>query len=426
MFNLNNIIFKLKKYPIEEADKQLEILSSLSLDEKETWIAERKWEIAKHHYENNKIYKNIIGGQFPDNWDDIPKITKSDLQGSLQDLITKPFVKKELHIGNTSGSSGHPFYFAKDKYTHALTWAYIKRMYSSYGIKKNEIQARFYGIPLEPWNYRKEVLKDLVLQRERFPVFDLSDQVLDKYLDRFKRKKFTYIYGYTNSIVIFSRYLIKNNIILKEICPTLKLCIVTSEVCTKEDKLILEKAIGIKVVREYGASELCIIAFDQPNGIWQLNTDTVFTETEKNTNNLLCTSLFNKAFPMVKYEIGDIGIIEKKQNGVSELKELEGRTNDNIILPSGKISPGLTFYYISRSILESSGVLKEFIIKQTAINEFIFEVVSDNDLSEDVLKEIKLKAALYLENGLNIKIIRKEYIDRPTSGKIKHFYSLIN
>jgi phenylacetate-CoA ligase len=129
---------------------------------------------------------------------------------------------------------------------------------------------------------------------------------------------------------------------------------------------------------------------------------------------------------MVKYEIGDIGIIEKKQNGVSELKELEGRTNDNIILPSGKISPGLTFYYISRSILESSGVLKEFIIKQTAINEFIFEVVSDNDLSEDVLKEIKLKAALYLENGLNIKIIRKEYIDRPTSGKIKHFYSLIN
>ena len=30
------------------------------------------------------------------------------------------------------------------------------------------------------------------------------------------------------------------------------------------------------------------------------------------------------------------------------------------------------------------------------------------------------------ENGLNIKIIRKEYIDRPTSGKIKHFYSLIN
>jgi phenylacetate-CoA ligase len=206
----------------------------------------------------------------------------------------------------------------------------------------------------------------------------------------------------------------------------LKLCIVTSEVCTKEDKLILEKALGIKVIREYGASELCIIAFDMPNGAWQLNTDTLFTECEKNTNNLLCTSLFNTGFPMVKYEIGDIGIIEKKANGISDLTDLEGRTNDNIILPSGKISPGLTFYYISRSILESSGVLKEFIIKQTALNEFIFEVVSDAELSDSILDEIKKKAELYLEDGLNIKIIRKDFIKRPTSGKIKHFYSLLN
>jgi phenylacetate-CoA ligase len=426
MFDLTSIIFKLKKYPINEATILLENLSNLSTEEKEAWIESRKWEIARHHYTNNKTYRKIIGSHFPDNWDDLPKITKKDLQGNLEELITKPFTKVELHIGNTSGSSGHPFFYAKDKYSHALTWAYIRKMYAIYGINPYDLQARFYGIPLEKWGYRKEILKDFFLRRKRFSVFDLSDENIAKYIERFKRKNFKYIYGYTNSIVILSRYLIKNNIVLNEICPSLKLCIVTSEVCTKEDKLILEKALGIKVIREYGASELCIIAFDMPNGAWQLNTDTLFTECEKNTNNLLCTSLFNTGFPMVKYEIGDIGIIEKKANGISDLTDLEGRTNDNIILPSGKISPGLTFYYISRSILESSGVLKEFIIKQTALNEFIFEVVSDAELSDSILDEIKKKAELYLEDGLNIKIIRKDFIKRPTSGKIKHFYSLLN
>jgi phenylacetate-CoA ligase len=301
-------------------------------------------------------------------------------------------------------------------------------MYALYDITPYDLQARFYGIPLEKWGYRKEKIKDFLLRRIRFSVFDLSDENIAKYVERFKAKKIKYIYGYTNSIILFSRYLIKNNIKLNDLCPALKLCIVTSELCSNEDKTIIEQAIGVPVVREYGASELCLIAFDLPEGKWLLNNSTILVETEQHENGgkIYCTSLFNKAFPMIRYEIGDIGKIEtNEENGQQYLVELLGRTNDNIILPSGKVSPGLTFYYISRSILESSGVLKEFIIKQTALNEFVFEVVSDAELSNTILEDINKKAELYLESGLNIKIIRKDFIDRPASGKIKHFYSLI-
>jgi len=94
-----------------------------------------------------------------------------------------------------------------------------------------------------------------------------------------------------------------------------------------------------------------------------------------------------------------------------------------ILLPSGKKSPGLTFYYISRSILESSGSLKEFIIRQTSKNTFIFDIVSDNDLSNKEIEKIKDKMDTYLEPGLKIIINRVELIKRPKSGKIKHFFS---
>jgi phenylacetate-CoA ligase len=44
------------------------------------------------------------------------------------------------------------------------------------------------------------------------------------------------------------------------------------------------------------------------------------------------------------------------------LKKLIGRTNDIAILPSGKIA--LTFYYVTKSIIEDDGNVKEF-TKQT-------------------------------------------------------------
>jgi phenylacetate-CoA ligase len=425
---LTNIIFQLQGLPINKATKDLEQIFTMSVLDKKEWIEKKKWEMVRHHFNNNETYRKLVGEHIPNKWSDLPFITKQTLQGDLQSLISKPYQKEEVYVGNTSGSSGHPFYFAKDKYTHALTWAYIRKMYALYDINPYDLQARFYGIPLEKCGYRKEKIKDFLLRRVRFSVFNLSDENIAKYVERFKAKKFKYIYGYTNSIVLFSRYLIKNNIKLNDICPTLKLCIVTSELCNNEDKTIIEQAIGVPVVREYGASELCLIAFDLPEGKWLLNNSTILVETEQHENGgkIYCTSLFNKAFPMIRYEIGDIGKIEtNEENGQQYLVELLGRTNDNIILPSGKVSPGLTFYYISRSILESSGVLKEFIIKQTALNEFVFEVVSDAELSNTILEDIKKKAELYLESGLIIKIIRKDFIDRPVSGKIKHFYSLI-
>ena len=91
-----------------------------------------------------------------------------------------------------------------------------------------------------------------------------------------------------------------------------------------------------------------------------------------------------------------------------------------------KKSPGLTFYYISRSILETSGVLKEFIIRQTKLDKFVFDIVSYRPLNEKEKNKIQLNMDKYLEPGLKIEINNVNQIKRPHSGKIKHFYSEIN
>ncbi|MCB9044851.1 MAG: phenylacetate--CoA ligase family protein [Chitinophagales bacterium] len=419
-------ILQLKGYPIGKAKADLIRLQSMSKDEFIHWQTEKAWQIAKLHFDNNALYKQLVGNIFPDRWEDLPVVTKKDLQLPLQQMLSSGIKLSDCHTGSTSGSSGTPFFYAKDKMAHAMTWAVIADRYSWYGIDLSSKQARFYGIPKELLANKKEVFKDGFMNRQRFSVFDLSDKALDGFIKRFQHNAFDYIYGYTNSLVTFARHLLSKGLTLKEITPTLKICISTSETCTPEDHTILEQAFGVPNIREYGISETCITAFDAPDGKWRLTEETLLTETLED-NRIISTSLYNMAMPMIRYETSDVGIISNERAGIyRSLEQLSGRLNDTIVLPSGKKAAGLTFYYISRSVLEASGVLKEFIIRQTKLNEFVFDIVADRDLAKNEVDLVKEKITLYLEPDLNIIINRVSKIDRPLSGKLKHFYSELN
>jgi phenylacetate-CoA ligase len=259
--------------------------------------------------------------------------------------------------------------------------------------------------------------------------------VLEKVLVKFRTKKFDYINGYTSSIVLFAKFLQSKNIVLKDICPTLKVCMVTSEMLFEDDKILLEKQFGIPIVNEYGASELDLIAFQNTNGDWQVNAETLFVEILDENNHVLpygkegrivITSLYNKAHPFIRYDIGDIGILDEKSTLQKPiLKQLIGRTNDIAVLPSGKKSPGLTFYYVTKSIIEDDGNVKEFIIKQTKIDCFEIDYVSEKELSSVQIHKIEDAIALYLEPNLNFTFTRKSSLERTSRGKLKQFKSML-
>ncbi len=421
---------------MKEAKAELQKIQSIPEEEFETFIENKKQEIVDYHLKNNSSYQNLVGKTTFNTWKDLPIMTKKDFQKPLIERLSTEFSLKKVYVNKTSGSSGDPFIFAKDKFSHALTWANIINRFGWYGIDFNSsYQARFYGIPLDFIGNKKERIKDFFTNRFRFPIFDLSDKVLDRFLQQFKIKRFDYINGYTSSIVLFAKFLQQKNIVLKNICPTLKVCVVTSEMLFDEDKTLLEKQFGVAVVNEYGASELDLIAYQNPDGEWQVNSETLFVEILDENNTVLpygnegrvvITSLFNKAHPFIRYDIGDIGILDAKSTPKKPiLQQLIGRTNDIAILPSGKKSPGLTFYYVTKSIIEDDGNVKEFVIKQTKIDTFDIEYVSQTELNQEQIQKIEAAIALYLEKGLIFSFVRKEKLERSKSGKLKQFISLI-
>ncbi len=81
-----------------------------------------------------------------------------------------------------------------------------------------------------------------------------------------------------------------------------------------DDRKLMTKQFGVPIVNEYGASELDLIAFENPKGEWQIDSETLYVKILNDDNEVLpygsegrivVTSLYNKEFPMIRYDIGD-------------------------------------------------------------------------------------------------------------------------
>ena len=235
--------------------------------------------------------------------------------------------------------------------------------------------------------------------------------------------------------MLIARYLRKKKLILKEICPTLKVCIVTSEMLLENDRVLLQEQFGIPVVNEYGASELDVIAFENPNGKWLVNAETTFVEIVDEAGNrlpngaegrIIVTSLYNKAHPMIRYDVGDTGILHPDSTAKYPiLQKLSGRTNDFALLPSGKKPAGMTFYSITKALFADEGNVKEFVIWQTKLDTFEIRYTSEKPLNDHEIKNMERVLSNYLEGGLTFCFVRQEKLDRSASGKLKQFVSLI-
>ncbi len=434
--NWFKLSLQLNKFPINRAQKLLDKVREIPEDYYEDYLESKKFEILDFHLKNNSFYRKFCGKDKFEKWEEVPVLQKAELQQKLKHRLSKNFKKRNIYVGKTSGSSGEPFIFAKDRFCHALSWAGFQDRYQWHGIDLNKsLQARFYGIPLDLYGNLQERFKDRISLRRRFNIFDLSDRKMEVFLDRFQKSKFDYINGYTSAILLFAKFLKSRKLQLKEVCPSLKLCIVTSERLFKEDKELIESATGVPVINEYGASEVGLIAFEDKNKNWIVNSEDLYVEILDENNKpvpngqegrVVITSLYNLAHPMIRYDIGDTGILSEKSTPKTPvLQKLIGRTNDVARLANGKLVPGLTFYYVTKTIIEDNGNIKEFVIAQTAPDKFKIDYVSEIAFTESQIERILRAIEKYVGEDLKVLFERKEVLDRDKSGKLKQFTSRI-
>lgn len=123
MLKLFDLSLKFSGFPMKEANLEFDRTLAVPEHEYAGFIFSKQKEIVDFHLKHNPFYQQLYGKKVFENWEDLPVLTKKELQQPLQQRLAEGYTLKNTFVNKTSGSSGDPFIFAKDKFSHAITWS---------------------------------------------------------------------------------------------------------------------------------------------------------------------------------------------------------------------------------------------------------------------------------------------------------------
>ena len=365
------------------------------------------------------------------NWNGIPVLEKIDLQS----LKGKELGRKSwpiFEIRKTSGSTGNPLKIVKDPLVTAFERASQWHFYSQYGINFfRDRQLRFWGITKEKIGSLKCKIYDGILNRRRISAFDINPVNIEKQIKYIEQIKPDYIYGYAQSIYIFSCMAEKKEKILQRL--NLKAIIVTGEMISDSQLSQIKKVFACPVANEYGCSEVGIIAFQCPYGNMHLSEGNLFVETIEKDNTLskgdiLITELYGQYLPIIRYSLGDLIVISEKNclcgSSFRIIEEIKGRKDDFLITSRNRYIDSAFFSYILNEIPNQYG--KIIFYKMVQVNHKLLEIylfVNSSD-KKKLEKRLVEKVMLYINEEINISIKFISFPELKKSGKLNSFERL--
>jgi phenylacetate-CoA ligase len=365
----------------------------------------------------------------------LPFLTKQGVQNHYNELQPAKYNGRTA-LESTSGSTGDPLKFKLDRNASSFHRALSYREHQWYGLDIGAKEARFYGIPMDFFPNMKERVKDFLMNRKRFTVFDLSPEKLYEYYETMNHFKPDYMYGYTSSIFEFVKFMKSRGLRFRT--SFLKVVIITSEVLLEEHRRFMESYLEVPIVNEYGTSELGIVAAQCPQGSMHLSSENLIVEIVKNDKGVangepgevVLTGLNNYAMPFIRYKVGDVASAWHGQcpcgRGLPTLKNIDGRINSMVVTPGGKIASGFIFYYMSRSQIEKKGGIEKYRVIQNSPDRILFQIVKGPQFDEKSLRTLEGKTHEYLSPDMNVEFEFVENLPSTTNGKSVHFISKLS
>lgn len=347
----------------------------------------------------------------------IPTTSKSALLTNKQAIQTK-VAGERMYYSETSGSTGEPLVFYRNKDWVAWHNASVFRGYRWHGVNPWDRNGYLWGYNLSASQTLKTKILDAM--QNRFRLFSYSDKELEAFCHKLKKAK--YLSGYSSMIYEVAKFIneddgLRNNINIAFIKGT-------SEKIFENYQPVAMSAFRKNIVSEYGSAEAGIIAFECPEGNMHVNMETVAVEEFE--KRIIVTNLVSNSFPIIRYELGDyIKLDEQSVCACGResyiIKEVLGRVGKNIYGISRKY-PSLTLYYIFKNLAIDHGV----VLNYQAVQETkgFIEIRIEQPLSDRERQLIVAEIDKYFKEDVNYQISDNvRLISRE--GKLKDFVSKI-
>ncbi|WP_338949786.1 hypothetical protein KSU05_09835 [Fusobacterium nucleatum] len=377
--------------------------------------------IVEYAKKNCEYYKSRL----KDKNNEIPILRKEYIRGNEEKFLSNQFLKKELLIERTSGTTGIPLYIYRSQFERAkqfyILWKFRKKNFNFDSTK------RLLKFHISKKESTKEIIgeiKNFYTDKNKISIslFHLDDKNLDKIINKIIEYEPRWIFGPPSAIYLLTKYLKKRRIILK----TIEYIEFSGEILTKEIKEYVQNYFDCPVSNQYGMRETYGIAMTCEFGCFHILEENVYLE--EINNNLIVTSLNGLAMPFIRYNTGDKGEIQNRsclcKNKGRILKLYSGREHEKIYIDDNCELNSSIFYYIFNKInIILEGKILSFQIIQKNKNHFLVKLEIEDTKYLNSIKEIFHKEIL--ETILKDKkfhfIERESNINRNT-GKKEYFY----
>ncbi|MCT2535124.1 hypothetical protein NC661_05225 [Aquibacillus koreensis] len=343
-----------------------------------------------------------------------PTVSKQEVLTYTKDIQIKEGFDK-LFFSETSGSTGQPLVFYRNKQWDARHRAAMFRGYSWYGVKPWEKNGYFWGYNIAKDKQRKVKLLDFLVNR--FRLFSYKQEDIEAFVKKLKHA--SYLEGYSSMIYEVAKMINDKGLHQK---IDLKMIKGTSEKILDKYQEEVEKAFGKKMISEYGAAEAGIIGFECPEGKMHITMENVIVEEED--GEIIVTNLMSKSFPIIRYRLGDYIKLNKETTCACGrehyvIEDIIGRVGSTI---KGHTTnyPSMVFYYVFKNLAMTDQLVLNYQAHQHQVGKVLVYV--EQKLSPDKMHVLQQEFKKYFKDDVDVDIQDQHPIER-LNGKMKDFIS---
>ncbi len=423
-------------------------LERASRDDLQALQAERLESLLQRAVSSVPYYRERVSQKKDLTLSDFPILTKSQIRENYDDLMADK-LRSEYHAGTktnkiyswvevkTGGSTGVPTSVIHDKELRDRGRA--SRLYAQH----------LCGFPLgvpyfRLWGNMRDINNNKASRYHRVASYLAKESILnafqmiaadiERHIDTINTSSPRNMMAYADAAYEVAKYSLRMGKPIKPLNSIMS-CASTLSPHMRET---MQQAFHARVHNKYGSRDCTDTACECEEGNLHIFSNHVILEVvDENgaplprgeTGRILLTPLFNSSFPLIRYEIGDMGALSDGQCPCGRpfplLDRLDGRTIEFLLNNAGEyVSPSIVTGLIG--IAHNPGFIKRFQLVQSSLVDYEIAFEMEPGIPEMTRAEalFKIERDLKVVLGKDSNIVMRDVDEIPPSSSGKFLYTV--
>jgi phenylacetate-CoA ligase len=360
----------------------------------------------------------------------LPILTKEEVRRNRERLLSSAIPASKLQLRHTSGTTGKSLELYVSRSAIAMQWAIWWRHRLRFGVKPGTWHVNFTGKPVVPlsqrtppfWRWNRPANQALINMQH------LSPGKVGAILNFLSSEGFELYTGYPS--IIHALVMVAKEAGLQLHNPP-KLIATGAENVLSNQRADIVAYTGSILTDQWGMTEACANASQCRNFVYHEDFEFGVIERAKESQHdgmeqgkLLCTGFLTPEFPLIRYDVGDVGMWTADSECSCGLQSpvltgIVGRADDYVLTPEGTRIMRFDYIFKHAPNVCECQVVQD---REGGIRLRVVRRESYSSADEQLLKE---EICRWISPSLEVAFDYVSEIEREPNGKFRAVKSLL-